>query len=151
MFQLAKHADACREEKMIKGVYINIPTKDLEKSTRFFTDLGFKKDDRFSDSNASMVVIDENYYIMILTEDFFRGFTKKTIADESTVETLIALEVPDRETVDRIVGRALELGAGSPPQTDPMDFMYTRSFYDTDGHHWEFFWMDEGFDPQNPV
>ncbi len=136
---------------MIKGVYINISTKDLEKSTRFFTKMGFRKDDRFSDSNASMIVIDENYYIMILTEEFFRQFTKKTIADESTVETLIALEVPDRETVDRLVDRALELGAGSPPQTDPMDFMYTRSFYDTDGHHWEFFWMDNDFDPQNPV
>ncbi|MBP1918728.1 VOC family protein [Youngiibacter multivorans] len=136
---------------MIKGVYINIPTKDLQKSTRFFTDMGFKMDERFSDSNASMIVIDENYYIMILTEEFFRRFTKKTIADESTVETLIALEVPDKDTVDRIVDRALELGAGSPPQSDPMDFMYTRSFYDTDGHHWEFFWMDNDFDPQNPV
>ena len=136
---------------MIKGVYINIPTKYLEKSTRFFTKMGFRKDDRFSDSNASMIVIDENYYIMILTEEFFRQFTKKTIADESTVETLIALEVPDRETVDRLVDRALELGAGSPPQTDPMDFMYTRSFYDTDGHHWEFFWMDNDFDTKNPV
>lgn len=135
---------------MIKGLYINIPTRDLTRSTRFFTDLGFKVDDRFSDSNASMIVLDENYYIMILTEEFFKGFTKKSIADESVVETLIALEVPDRETVDRIVGRALELGASSPPQTEPMEFMYTRSFYDTDGHHWEFFWMDPEFDPKNP-
>jgi len=23
-----------------------------------------------------------------------------------------------------------------------MGFMYGRSFYDLDGHHWELFWMD---------
>lgn len=35
-------------------------------------------------------------------------------------------------------------GAGGQEATDPQDhgFMYSRSFYDLDGHHWELFWMD---------
>jgi predicted lactoylglutathione lyase len=34
-------------------------------------------------------------------------------------------------------------GAGKHA-ADPQDrgFMYSRSFYDLDGHHWEVFWMD---------
>ena len=36
------------------------------------------------------------------------------------------------------------LAAGGMHAADPQDhgFMYTRSFYDPDGHHWEVFWMD---------
>ena len=36
------------------------------------------------------------------------------------------------------------IAAGGRIVKEPEDhgFMYARSFYDLDGHHWEFFWMD---------
>jgi predicted lactoylglutathione lyase len=36
------------------------------------------------------------------------------------------------------------IAAGGQPVMDPQDhgFMYLRSFYDLDGHHWEVMWMD---------
>jgi predicted lactoylglutathione lyase len=44
--------------------------------------------------------------------------------------------------VDQFVGRAID--AGGRQAMEPIDrgFMYGRSFYDPDGHHWEAFWMD---------
>ena len=36
------------------------------------------------------------------------------------------------------------LASGGSPAKEPSDlgFMYTRTFFDPDGHHWERFWMD---------
>jgi len=31
-----------------------------------------------------------------------------------------------------------------------MGFMYGRSFYDLDGHHWEVMWMDQAAVDQGP-
>ena len=41
-----------------------------------------------------------------------------------------------------MVNTALE--AGGTEATDPQDhgFMFVRTFYDLDGHHWEVMWMD---------
>ncbi|MGO4119395.1 VOC family protein, partial [Rhizobium ruizarguesonis] len=48
-----------------------------------------------------------------------------------------------REQVDEIVNKAYE--AGAKPANDPVDhgFMYSWSFFDLDGHLWEFVYMDE--------
>ncbi len=39
--------------------------------------------------------------------------------------------------------------AGGRHAMDPMDhgFMYGRSFYDPDGHHWEVLWMEPNAAP----
>ena len=44
--------------------------------------------------------------------------------------------------VDHLLKTAV--AAGGSLAADPQDhgFMYTQSFYDPDGHHWEVFWMD---------
>lgn len=44
--------------------------------------------------------------------------------------------------MDELVETAL--GAGGMPAGEPQDhgFMYSRSFHDPDGHHWEVVWMD---------
>jgi predicted lactoylglutathione lyase len=47
-----------------------------------------------------------------------------------------------RDEVEQLVKKAL--AAGGTPAMPPQDhgFMYTRSFFDVDGHHWEVLWMD---------
>ncbi|MDT0266283.1 VOC family protein [Streptomyces sp. DSM 44915] len=124
-------------------IFVNLPVKDLERSRKFFTELGYSFNPQFSDENAACLVISDTIFAMLLVEDFFKTFTKKRIADTDThQEVLIALSVDSREGVDELADRALAAGgtsAGEPMEEGPM---YGRSFYDLDGHHWELTWMD---------
>ncbi len=126
-----------------RQIFVNLPVKDLDKSVEFFTQLGFEFDPRFTDENATCMIINDGAFVMLLVEGFFKTFIKKGICDATTqVETIIAWSAESREQVDDIVEKAL--AAGGQPAADTMDqgFMYVRSFSDLDGHLWEVIWMD---------
>ena len=129
---------------MARKIFVNLPTKDLEKSKHFFVQLGFTINPQFSDEKAACVVISEDIYAMILQEPFFRTFTgSKEISDaRNTTEVLVALSTESRQEVDDLTGRALSAGGREARPAQDHGFMYTRSFEDPDGHIWELFWMD---------
>lgn len=122
-------------------IFINLPSKDLQRTTRFFAKLGYRFDPQFSDENAQCMIITEDIYVMFLVEQFFRSFTQKDIP-ESSAGAIYALTADSREEVEDFMQRCIAEGGRdiSLPQT--MDFMYTRSFEDPDGHIWEVFYMD---------
>lgn len=129
---------------MAKQIFVNLPVKDLNRSKEFFTALGFSINPQFTDDKAACVVMGENIYAMLLTEPFFKTFTRKEIADATkTTEVLIALDAESREAVDDMVRRAVD--AGGSLYADPQDhgWMYQHSFADPDGHQWEVAYMDE--------
>jgi predicted lactoylglutathione lyase len=113
---------------MPKQLFLNLPVQDLNRTVDFFTELGFTFNPDFTDENATCMIVNENAYVMLLVEDYFKTFT--------------AYSVDSREEVDEAVRTALANG-GSASQ-DPQDygFMYNHSFQDPDGHLWEVFWMD---------
>jgi predicted lactoylglutathione lyase len=126
-----------------RKVFINVAVKDLKRSMDFFSSLGFTFNPKFTDENAACMVISSEAFVMLLTEPFFKGFTKREPANTAThTEALIALSCESRAEVDALVKKAL--GAGGTPAMAPQDhgFMYAWSFYDPDGHHWEVVWMD---------
>jgi uncharacterized protein len=128
---------------MSRMIFVNLAVKDLQKSMEFFSGLGFTFNQQFTDEKAACMVISDKAFVMLLTEPFFRGFTKLEPADTSKyTEALLALSCESRAEVDQIVRKAID--AGGRPALDPMDhgFMYNWSFYDLDGHHWEVLWMD---------
>ncbi|WP_460544753.1 VOC family protein [Echinicola sediminis] len=130
---------------MPSKIFVNLPVKDLAKSMDFFKHLGFSFNLQFTDEKAACLVInDGSIYAMLLTEPFFKGFTKKAIADATkTTEVLIALDMESKDAVNEIVSKALE--AGGSTYSDPMDhgWMYQHAFADPDGHQWEVMFMDE--------
>lgn len=124
-------------------IFVNLPVSDLGKSKEFFTKLGYSINERFTDENASCVVISDTIFLMLLVKPFFGTFTNKDIADAgATTEVIIALSADSRADVDALVDNAI--GAGAGPSKEPMDqgFMYSRSFTDLDGHIFEAMWMD---------
>ena len=126
-----------------RKVFINLAVRDLQKSMDFFKALDFTFNPQFTDDKAACMIISGEAFVMLLTEPFFRGFTKLEPADTSKVsEALIALSCESRAEVDQIVRKAID--AGGRQAMDPQDhgFMYGWSFYDLDGHHWEVLWMD---------
>lgn len=128
---------------MSTKVFINLPVKDLQKSIAFFTQLGFTFNPKFTDENATCMIVSENIYVMLLVEKFFQTFTKKTICDSKTsTEALIALSFESKEAVDQMMTKVLVAGGIEPKPATDQGFMYSRDFEDVDGHNWELFWMD---------
>jgi uncharacterized protein len=135
---------------MATKIFVNLPVKDLNKSIEFFTKLGFSFNPKFTDDKTTCMIIGENIFAMLLVEERFKDFTKKTISDaKKNTEVLTALDAESREKVDDIVKKAAE--AGGSIYTEPQDhgWMYGHSFADLDGHQWEILYMDETAMPQN--
>lgn len=129
---------------MIKQIYLNLPVKDLNKSIEFFSHLGFTFNSQFTDETAACMVLGENIYVMLLTEEKFSQFTDRKIADgHQTSEMLIAIDAPSRGAVDEMVNKALEAGGSLYSKPQDHGWMYQNSFADLDGHQWEVLFMDE--------
>ncbi len=128
---------------MATKVFINLPVQDLNKSMEFFLGLGFDFNPQFTDENATCMVVSETIFVMLLTETYFKTFTKKPISDAKTAtEVLIALDADSREEVQQIITKAQQLGATIYSEPQDHGWMYQHSFADLDGHQWEFAYMD---------
>jgi len=123
--------------------FLNLPVKDLQKSINFFTKLGFTFNPNFTDEKATCMIINEESFVMLLVESFFKTFTTKEIPDTTkTAQLILAVSVESKDEVVAMVDIALAQGATPAGERD-LGFMYNKDFYDLDGHKWEIFWMDE--------
>ena len=123
-------------------MFVNLPIRDLGRTVAFFTALGFSFNPKFTDENATCMLVGDDCFVMLLLEPFFRQFTDKQLCDTATsIETLVALGADSREGVDALLKVALDAGAREPRPAQDHGFMYTRSFEDLDGHTWEIFHM----------
>lgn len=135
----------------MRNIFVNLPVKDLEKTKEFFSKLGFSFNPQFTDEKAASLIISENIYAMLITEEYFKTFTKKEIADATkTTEVINALSVESREVVDEMVDKAIAAGGRVNRDPDDYGWMYSKSFEDLDGHIWEILWIDENNIPANP-
>lgn len=129
---------------MVTKIFINLPVSDLKKSIDFFSALGFTFNPQFTDEKAACMVMSEHIYAMLLTNSFFKTFTKKEIADaHKTTEVMLAIDAESKAAVDSMVKKAV--AAGGTIYMEPQDhgWMYQHSFADLDGHQWEILYMDE--------
>jgi uncharacterized protein len=128
---------------MSRKIFVNLPVDDLQKSVEFFTRLGFAFDPRFTDDNATSMVVNPDSAVMLLRREFFATFTPRAVCDTAThSEALVALSADSRGEVDGLVESALAAGGQPIGETQDHGFMYGRAFTDLDGHHWEVVWMD---------
>jgi uncharacterized protein len=129
--------------RQARKLFVNIPVWDLQRSIVFFESLGFVFNTQFTDSSATCMLVGTDAYFMLLATDRFAGFASRPMADaRTTTGALFAISTESRAEVDALLAAAL--ASGGTPACAPLDhgFMYTQSFYDLDGHHWEVFWMD---------
>ena len=56
---------------MTTQIFVNLPVKSLRRSVDFFEELGFAFDPKFTDEQGTCMIIGENIFVMLLTEDFF--------------------------------------------------------------------------------
>lgn len=126
-----------------KKIFVNVAVKDLNKSIAFYTALGYTFNPHFTDETATCMIISEDIFVMLLTEEKFLTFSPHPIANaKESTEVLICLSMESRQEVDEIVAKAVAAGGNAfKPATD-YGFMYSHCFQDLDGHVWEHVWMD---------
>src|SRR5947209_5030986 len=114
-------------------IFVNLAVKDLDKSKDFFKQLGFSFNPQFTDETAACMVISDDIYTMLLTEEKFKEFTPKKIADsKSTTEVLTCISAESRDKVNELVDEALKAGATEARESMDYGFMFGRSFNDLD-------------------
>lgn len=127
----------------INTIFVNLPVRDIAKARAFWTKLGFSFNEQFSDEKSLCLILNEGrIYAMLLAHDFFKTFTNRPIADNSTTQVVLAIQVNSREQVDCIVQLALKSGASRYKEPVDHGWMYYDSFADPDGHQWEIMYSD---------
>ena len=138
---------------MSKQIYVNLPVKDLSKSTQFYTALGFTKNSNFSDENASAMEWSSEILVMLLKHDFYKKFLRDKNVSDTTKDSavLLALTFDSKEEVQKFADTAKQNG-GDYFKGDygvPEDMMFGYEVLDPDGHQWEPVWMNPDFNPKS--
>jgi predicted lactoylglutathione lyase len=127
----------------IKAIYVNLPIADVARTRAFWTQLGFTFNEQFSDDKALCLVLRENMmYSMLITHPMFESFSARPIANGTTTQVLICIEVESRERVDEVIRLALENGGTRYRESEDHGWMYYDTFADPDGHQWEVMYSD---------
>ena len=135
---------------MSRNTFINLPVKDLARTTRFFNQVGFSFNQQFTNEDATCMIISDETFAMLVVEPFFKVFTQQDITDTSTSrEVIVGLSAESKQEVDERVDKALAAGGQSLGDAQDDGVMYMRGFRDPDGHQWSFIHMDMSAIPQS--
>jgi len=137
---------------MAKMIFVNLPVTDLKRSMAFYEAVGFTNNPHFTNDQAAAMAWSDTIVVMLLTHDFWKTFSDRTIPDAHTsAQVFLCLSHDSREEVDAIVAKAGAAG-GKPEPTPTQDhgFMYGSSFEDPDGHIWENVYMNMAAVPAQP-
>jgi predicted lactoylglutathione lyase len=97
------------------------------------------------------MLIGEQAFAMLGTREKWAQFSKLPLADPRTHAIgLYCFSAESREEVDRITDAAVAAGAEDHDDAEDHGFMYSRSFFDLDGHGWQVMWMDPAAAEQGP-
>jgi predicted lactoylglutathione lyase len=130
---------------MSTKIFVNLPVKSLNKSVEFFTQLGFSFNPQFTDETATCMIVSDDIFVMLLTEEKFKTFTPKQICDtKKYTEVLVCLSSESRERVEEVVRKAVAAGGATYKDPEDHGFMYGHGFQDLDGHIWELVYMQPG-------
>lgn len=128
---------------MAKQIFVNLAVKDLQKSMKFYSALGFTNNPQFSDDGGKCMAWSEHVFVMLLTHEKFSNFATKPIADtKAALAGLFSLSLDSLADVNNLMTNGLNAGGIEPSEMKDYGFMQQRTIEDFDGHTWEIFYMD---------
>ena len=137
---------------MARMIFVNLPVADLQRSEAFYQAIGFRKEPKFSNDAAAMMVLSDTISVMLLTHPFYGTFTRKPIANaHNSSQVMLCISCESPAEVDQITEAAAAAGGKTDLSQQPQTKggpMYGRDFEDPDGHQWEPMWMDAEFAEQ---
>ncbi len=118
-------------------LFVSMPVANVERSKAFFAKLGFSYNPAFTGEDAACMPVGEQAFVMLLSGEKFAA------ADPTThTLALYCFSVASRDEVDSVGAAALAAGGSEADGPEDHGFMYSRSFFDLDGHGWQVMWMD---------
>jgi predicted lactoylglutathione lyase len=128
-----------------KKIWSNLAVNDLERTTKFYTDLGFKPNSTHGSKElTSFFLGEDDFVIHLFLKDILKASIKSEIADSQKVnEVVFTLSAASKDEVDNwemevesaggeIISRPEEFGKG----------YYGFIFADPDGHRFNVFYME---------
>ncbi|TWT07946.1 extradiol dioxygenase [Planococcus sp. CPCC 101016] len=123
----------------MKELWINLPVKDLNRSSEFFDKIGVTVMERDDNNNemVGLVVGQHQVHVMLVLEERFKRFTRNELmdADQST-EALFSISVETRDELDEIIGKVKQAGGFVFAEPAEQSGYYGAGFADLDGHRW---------------
>jgi predicted lactoylglutathione lyase len=124
-------------------LFVSLPVQDPQRSKAFFERLGFSFDPAFSDESTACMSIGEQAFVMLGAHEKVAELSRLPLADPTThAMALFCFTVASREEVDAVADAAVAAGGQDHDDAEDHGFMYSRSFFDLDGHGWQVMWMD---------
>jgi predicted lactoylglutathione lyase len=136
---------------MTKEIWLNLPSKDLNRTKEFFGKIGFTLNEKHTSCEMVCFEIGEKKMsVVFVTEETFKVFAKTGLADTKTAsEVLISFDAENRDEVDETARKVFD--AGGTVFSEPAEiqgWMYGFAFTDPDGHRWNQIYMDFSKLPQ---
>ncbi len=125
-----------------KKIWANYAVSDLERTTKFYTKLGFKSNGA-SKELTSFFIGEDNFVMHFFLKDILQTFMKSEIANSQKLNEIIF--TLSAETKDEVDNWAKEVEkAGGKIISKPEEFgkgYYGFDFADPDGHRFNIFFM----------
>ena len=132
-------------------LFVALPVADLERSKAFFAKLGFSFNPNFADESSACMLVGEHAFVMLGTREKVAELSKLPLGDPTRQAlALYCFSVSSRDEVDTVGAAALAAGGTEADPAEDYGFMYSRSFFDLDGHGWQVMWMDPTAAEQGP-
>ena len=126
-----------------KMIWSNLAVSDLERTTKFYTELGFKPNGSPTEEITSFVVGSDNFVMHFFIKDKLRTEIKGELADlKQGNEIIFTLSAESKEEVNLWAKEVQK--AGGKLVSKPEEFgegYYGFVFADPDGHKFNVFYM----------
>jgi predicted lactoylglutathione lyase len=126
-----------------KMIWANLAVSNLERTTKFYTTLGFKANGTPNKELTSFLFGKDNFIIHFFLKDVLKAFLKSQISDSQQANEIIF--TISAETKDQVDDWAKEVEeAGGKVVSKPEAFgegYYGFTFADPDGHKFNVFYM----------
>jgi predicted lactoylglutathione lyase len=130
---------------MTNEYWINLPVKDVKRSKKFFTEIGFSfNTERENETMVSMMVGKAPMPIMFFEQKEFEKIVDSKISDTSKgAEIIISFGAETKKEVDEMAEKVKKAGGDVFSKPAPIQgWMYNVGFKDLDGHRWNMLYMD---------
>jgi len=109
----------------------------------FYSKLGFSNNPIFSDDQQKYMVWSEHIYVMLMSLEKFKSYSKMAIPDlRDSLVSYFTLTIDSLNTLNEIVESGLKAGGKEPISMIDEGFMQIRRILDFDGHTWDIIYLD---------
>lgn len=125
-----------------KKIWANFAVSDLERTTKFYTEIGFKSNGRSNDL-TSFFFGDQNFIIHFFRKEVLEQNTEMRVSDaHQSNEIMFTLSAETKEEVDQCAKEIEKAGGQLVSKPEAFgDGYYGFVFADPDGHKFNVFYM----------